>query len=224
MNQPGNREITTGELPDLTRAELPSALPLEGWNTVTLHCQVDAIGPSELHPDLVKLELSFPPEKAPEPCPRCHGRKVVPPAWHCEEDGPAPCPECSACTATALHAVLGRVRCALPAGHYDEERRPAPGSGEPFSRDPGGWHQSARDREGLQLCWADTADAATPHGAPAAPDARRGWAVSLACPTCGGSTGGELHPRIKGVVRCANCKEHLPLIPTEGGAAAWRES
>ncbi|MFF0698343.1 hypothetical protein ACFYU4_37635 [Streptomyces tendae] len=61
MNQPGNREFTTGELPDLTRSELPSGLPLEGWSTVTVHCQVDAIGPSDQHPDLVKLELSFPP-------------------------------------------------------------------------------------------------------------------------------------------------------------------
>ncbi|MBZ6253588.1 hypothetical protein KVH27_35140 [Streptomyces olivaceus] len=67
MNQPGNREITTAELSDLIRAELSCTLPLDGGNTVTLHCQVDAIGPSERHPDLVKVELSFPPEKCPEP-------------------------------------------------------------------------------------------------------------------------------------------------------------
>ncbi|WP_108934658.1 hypothetical protein [Streptomyces ardesiacus] len=67
MNQPGNREITTRELPNLTRAELPNTLSLDGWTTVTLHCQVDAIGPSDRHPDLVKLELSFPPENGGEP-------------------------------------------------------------------------------------------------------------------------------------------------------------
>ncbi|CAM5236998.1 DksA C4-type domain-containing protein OS=Streptomyces griseomycini OX=66895 GN=FHS37_006650 PE=4 SV=1 [Streptomyces griseomycini] len=32
---------------------------------MTLHCQVDAIGPSDRHPDLVKLEVSFPPVQAP---------------------------------------------------------------------------------------------------------------------------------------------------------------
>ncbi|MGW2496235.1 hypothetical protein ACWCV2_17255 [Streptomyces pseudogriseolus] len=42
-------------------AELPGRLPLEGWSSMTLHCQVDAIGPSDRHPDLVKLELSIPP-------------------------------------------------------------------------------------------------------------------------------------------------------------------
>ncbi|MFG2795784.1 hypothetical protein [Streptomyces pseudovenezuelae] len=58
MSRPGNHEITAA---DLARGELSYALPLEGWSGMTLHCQVDAIGPSELHPDLVKLEVSFPP-------------------------------------------------------------------------------------------------------------------------------------------------------------------
>ncbi|MFE1206280.1 hypothetical protein ACFW5V_31855 [Streptomyces sp. NPDC058762] len=203
---PGNQELSAEELSELLGGELPATLPLEGWRTVSVHCQVDSIGPSERHPDLVKVELSFPPEKASKPCARCHDKKVIPPPWHCEEDGSAPCPVCSACTATALHAVLGRVRCALPAGHYDEERRPASGSGEPFPRDPGGWHQSARDREGLRLCWADTADSASPHGA-------------VDCPACG-PTVAEEHPRIPRLLRCANCKEHLPLAPAGRGEAS----
>jgi hypothetical protein len=58
VNQPGNREITTA---DLALGELSYALPLEGWSGMTLHCQVDSIGPSDLHPDLVRLDVSFPP-------------------------------------------------------------------------------------------------------------------------------------------------------------------
>lgn len=61
----GNQELAPEELSALLGGELPSALPLEGWQQVTLHCQVDAIGPSEKHPDLVKLEVSFPPGQAP---------------------------------------------------------------------------------------------------------------------------------------------------------------
>jgi hypothetical protein len=65
------------------------------------------------------------------------------------------------CTATALHALAGRVSCALPAGHYDEEKRPEGGM---FAEDPGGWHQSAADRQGFRISWTDKSDAATPHG------------------------------------------------------------
>jgi hypothetical protein len=65
--RPGNHEIAPAELPGLLGGELPSKLPLEGWCTVTLHCQVDAIGPSDRHEDLVRLEVSFPPPKPPAP-------------------------------------------------------------------------------------------------------------------------------------------------------------
>ncbi|MFF4057699.1 hypothetical protein ACFYZ0_18320 [Streptomyces sp. NPDC001708] len=69
VSQPGNHEITAA---DLAKGELSYALPLEGWSGMTLHCQVDAIGPSELHPDLVKLEVSFPPvARAGTNCPTC---------------------------------------------------------------------------------------------------------------------------------------------------------
>jgi hypothetical protein len=61
VSRPGNHEVAPEELSKLLGGELPSTLPLEGWHTVTLHCQVDTIGPSERHPDLVKLEVSFPP-------------------------------------------------------------------------------------------------------------------------------------------------------------------
>ncbi|MER6109348.1 hypothetical protein [Streptomyces hirsutus] len=61
----GNHEIAPEELVKLLGGEVSSVLPLEGWQTMTLHCQVDAIGPSEKHPDLVKLEVSFPPVAPP---------------------------------------------------------------------------------------------------------------------------------------------------------------
>ncbi|MGX1268041.1 hypothetical protein [Streptomyces phaeoluteigriseus] len=218
MTHPGKQELAPAELAELLGGELPSRLPIDGWRTVTVHCQVDAIGPSDRHPDLVKLELSFPPAAAPESCPRCRGRKVVPPARYIGQETPEPCPECSACTATALHALLGRVRCALSAGHYDEAKRPTPGEGEPFSSDPGGWHQSAPNREGLRICWADTADGAVPHGAAVGPAAEpSGWVVPLSCPTCG-PTSAEPHPRFTGVVRCVNCKEHLRPVRVGGEA------
>ncbi|CAL9326630.1 hypothetical protein SUDANB91_07186 (plasmid) [Streptomyces sp. SudanB91_2054] len=215
VNQPGSREITTGELPDLTRAELPDTLPLDGWNTVTLHCQVDAIGPSELHPDLVKLELSFPPETAPEACRICRGRKVVPPYQHLGRETPQPCPACSStCTATALHAVTGAVRCSLPAGHYDEEKLPIYTEGDPRSHDPGGWHQSAPDRAGRRLSWNDKADAATPHAAD-----RQRWQGNIAVNCSCGWTALEEHPRLPGVWRCVNCKEHLARGCLKGAAS-----
>ncbi|MER6616313.1 hypothetical protein [Streptomyces xantholiticus] len=212
MTRPGHQELAREDLAELLGGELPSTLPLEGWRKVTLHCQVDAIGPSERHPDLVKLELSFPPAKAPEPpCKRCRGSKVVPDfkQWdkYHGEPKPVPCPECSACSATSLHAVAGRVRCGLPAGHYDEENRP--GAGEPFSQDPGGWHQSLPDREGIQLCWSDQADGATPHGAGPEPTVGRPLQrVGINCPTCGPTTVEE-HPRRPGMLRCVDCREHL---------------
>jgi hypothetical protein len=162
MTAPGNREITAEELPELLKGELPSTLPLEGWRTVTLHCQVDGLGPSERHPDLVKLEVSFPPEKPPAPpCRRCRGRGVIPDLTQWEQK-PVPCPECTGevttCSATMLHAMAGRVSCGRPAGHYDPSLMPV--------RDqPGGWHQSEPDRDGTRFIWNDMYDAATPHGA-----------------------------------------------------------
>lgn len=46
---------------------------------MTTHCQVDGIGPSDRHPDLVKLELSFPPTQEPTPsCQACRGSRIVP--------------------------------------------------------------------------------------------------------------------------------------------------
>ncbi|MGW2550099.1 hypothetical protein [Streptomyces sp. NPDC001635] len=214
MTRPGNQELAPEELTALIGGELPSALPLEGWRTVTVHCQVDAIGPSDRHEDLVRLELSFPPAKAPEPpCKRCRGSKVVADfrqwdAYH-GEPKPVPCPECSACTATALHALVGVVRCAQPAGHYDEERWPDHGKGEPAAPDPGGWHQSAPDRQGTRVTWNDKADGATPHGAPLEPAVPRPLQrVGITCPTCGPSSL-ERHPVLPGVLRCVNCKERL---------------
>jgi hypothetical protein len=171
VNQPGNREITTA---DLRGGELPAELPLEGWQSLTLHCQVDAIGPSDRHPDLVKLELSIPPEKPPEPvCSACGDRRVVPApyAWRSNElPEVLACPECSACTATVLHALYGRVQCSLLPGHYNEKASPTPtGDGELWPAEPGGWHQSGPERDGTRMCWNDKADGATPHGEPPRP-------------------------------------------------------
>lgn len=168
MTRPGNKELTPEELTGLLGGELPSALPLEGWRTMTLHCQLDAIGPSDRHPDLVKLEVSFPP---PLPCRRCRGRGAIPDfnQWDTYHGGPRPlpCPECTGevttCSATMLHAVAGRVSCGRSAGHYDPALMPV--------RDqPGGWHQSEPERDGTRFAWNDMYDAATPHGAdPLAP-------------------------------------------------------
>ncbi|GAA5070850.1 hypothetical protein [Streptomyces similanensis] len=173
MKNLGNREFAPAELTALVGGELPSTLPLEGWQALTLHCQVDAIGPSELHPDLVKVELSLPPAAAmapPSRCRACQGRGLVPdPEDLSGRPKPVLCPECTACTATNVHALMGLARCALPAGHYNSEQRPAPPADEPFSADPGGWHQTAPDREGVRLCWADSAAGSTPHGSPILP-------------------------------------------------------
>lgn len=57
---PGNRELTTGELPSLVGGELPAVLPLEGWTTITLHGQLDRVGPSSRHPDLAEIVVSIP--------------------------------------------------------------------------------------------------------------------------------------------------------------------
>jgi hypothetical protein len=211
LNKPGNQELAPEELAMLLGGEVPSTLPLEGWSTVTVHCQVDGIGPSDRHPDLVKLELSFPPAKTPSSCRRCRGRKVVPDfkQWdaHHGEPKPVPCPECTTCTATALHALAGTVRCALPAGHYDEDKQPPDGA---FGEDPGGWHQAALDRDDTRrLCWTDKAHAATPHDSPTVPLLDRPiQLIRLNCPTCG-PTPVEEHPRLPGALRCRNCKEHL---------------
>ncbi|MFJ5811717.1 hypothetical protein [Streptomyces sp. NPDC093093] len=41
-------------------------LPLEGWTETVVHCQPDEVGPSDEHPDLVRLKVSLPPsERAP---------------------------------------------------------------------------------------------------------------------------------------------------------------
>lgn len=146
----GNQELAPEELSKLLGGELPPTLPLEGWRTVTVHCQVDAIGPSDRHADLVKVELSFPPEVLPEPCPLCRGRTVVPGYRHLGDEEVRPCP---ACTVTVRPAV------------------------EPS-----------------------------------------GWVVPLSCPMCG-PMGAEPHPRITGVVRCVNCKEHLRGIRVGGEAS-----
>ncbi|MFF4902223.1 hypothetical protein [Streptomyces sp. NPDC001068] len=209
MTAPGNREITAEELPELLKGELPSTLPLEGWRTVTLHCQVDALGPSDRHPDLVKLEVSFPPPKPPAPpCRRCRGRGVVPDLTRWEQR-PVPCPECSGevttCSATMLHAMAGRVSCGRPVGHYDPSLMPV--------RDqPGGWHQSEPDRDGTRFTWNDMYDAATPHDPPIASAVEASeWVFPRACELCG-PLGTEPHPRFKGVVRCVNCKEHMQPV------------
>ncbi|MEU1592815.1 hypothetical protein ABZ468_08115 [Streptomyces sp. NPDC005708] len=211
MTRPGNREIAPQELSALLGGELPNTLPLEGWTTLTLHCQVDAIGPSDQHPDLVKLEVSLPPATRPAPpCRRCGGRRVLPDVkWG--EPTQKPCPECSidrgplpsdgTCTATMLHALAGALRCNRPAGHYDEARKPGTYSDDdPEPPDPGGWHESKPGRNGSRWTWSDTADGAVPHKA--------------ACPTCGPMPLEE-HPRLPRVLRCVNCKEHLGEKPEQ---------
>lgn len=104
MNQPGNREITVA---DMKPGELPHALPLEGWGSMTLHCQVDAIGPSDLYPDLVKLEVSFPPSGgAGASCPTC--RRATP-EQHPRCPGVLRCSNCKEHLGTA-RLVDGAVR------------------------------------------------------------------------------------------------------------------
>lgn len=203
MNEPGKHEIAPAELALLLKGELPSRLPSEGWRTLTLHGQLDAVGPSDRHPDLSKLEVSFPPAA---PCRSCHGRGTVPDLTQWDSRR-IPCPTCTGevttCSATMLHAVAGRVLCGRHVGHYDPSLRPG-------RDDPGGWHQSDADRDGTRFAWNDMYDAATPHGAdPLAPAGPRPpQRVTLACPTCG-PTSLENHPRQSGILRCASCKEHL---------------
>lgn len=216
MTSPGNHEIAPAELANLLRGDLPSTLPLEGWRTTTLHCQVDALGPSDRHPDLVKLEVSFPPVK-PSKCARCHGNKVVPDftRWnrHHGEPEPIPCPECSACNATMLHALHGRVQCGLAARHCDVDRMPVFADGVD---DPGGWHQSAKRGDEPRFVWSDRADGATPHDTPITPAVPRPLQrVGITCLTCGPTTLEE-YPSQAGVLRCGNCKEHLARGYLEG--------
>ncbi|MFI5990232.1 hypothetical protein ACIBAC_00060 [Streptomyces sp. NPDC051362] len=212
--RPGHQEITTAELAARLSGELPDCLPLEGWLTGTLHCQLDKIGTSDRHPDLVKLEVSFPPPKPPAPpCGECRGRGVIPDfsqwdSYH-GEPKPIPCPKCTGevttCSATMLHAVAGRVSCGRRAGHYDPSLMP-------FRESPGGWHQSDPDKEGVRFGWNDMNDAATPHGAdphaPAHPLSRMAQAVRLHCPTCLWTTV-EAHPTKPKALRCVNCKQLL---------------
>ncbi|MFD3314729.1 hypothetical protein [Streptomyces sp. NPDC058656] len=93
MTRPGNEELAPpAVLAKLRGGELP-VLPLGGWDTLTLHCQVDAIGPSDRHPDLVKIEVSFPPSKVPAPPrTRCRGSKIVPDVrqWNSHYGEPKP--------------------------------------------------------------------------------------------------------------------------------------
>ncbi|OEJ21074.1 hypothetical protein [Streptomyces subrutilus] len=57
---PRNGEITT----EVLRSFVSGELPLDGWTELVLHCQVDEIGSSEVHPDLVRLKVSLPPTSA----------------------------------------------------------------------------------------------------------------------------------------------------------------
>lgn len=63
------------------------------------------------------------------------------------------------CTATLKTYDKRIIRCAQPAGHYDEDKQPDPLA----DNDPGGWHQSTPDRDGDRMTWADRATGATPH-------------------------------------------------------------
>jgi hypothetical protein len=202
VTRPGGDDLTATPLSTLLDGEL-APLPLEGWRQMTLHGQVDRIGPSSQHPDLVQVEVSVPPAGPPAaPCRRCRGRKVVPDFTHWDrlhgEPTPVPCPECTTCTATALHALAGVVRCTLPAGHYDAKAA---------TSNP---HQAAPDRRtGRYLHWTDDAHAATAHASPTVPLLERPIRlVRLNCPTCG-SAPVEEDPRLPGVLRCGNCREHL---------------
>ncbi|MER5301351.1 hypothetical protein ABT039_18015 [Streptomyces lasiicapitis] len=40
-------------------------LPLEGWLSIELHCHLDAVGPSDRHPDLAQVLVSVPPLETP---------------------------------------------------------------------------------------------------------------------------------------------------------------
>lgn len=218
MTRPGNQELAPEELSKLLGGELPSTLPLEGWRTVTLHCQLDAIGPSDRHPDLVKVVLSFPPPAPPaSPCSRCRGRGVIPDFTKFGDPPPVPCPACSGevttCSATMLHAVAGRVPCGEPVGHYDPSVMPVRG---PDGDLPGGWHRSEPSRDDTRFVWNDMYDGATPHGAAPEPAMERPLQrVGITCPTCG-PTALEEHPRLTAVLRCRNCKEHLARGRLEG--------
>lgn len=63
------------------------------------------------------------------------------------------------CTATITIHDNRPLRCAQPAGHYDEDRYPEP----LVDGEPGGWHRSAPDREDDRMTWSDRASGATPH-------------------------------------------------------------
>jgi hypothetical protein len=71
----------------------------------------------------------------------------------------------------------------------------------------GGTRRSSELNDELIRMWQQISAAVVEHWhelTPAAPPHWRGH-----CPTCG-PTELEDHPRISGVVRCSNCKEHLP--------------
>jgi hypothetical protein len=73
---------------------------------------------------------------------------------------PAPPGTCAALISDRSYET---ARCAQTAGHYDEFREPDHYVGEPGSPDPGGWHQSGPDADGVRVTWADRAEGATPH-------------------------------------------------------------
>ncbi|MFJ2225587.1 hypothetical protein ACIOFY_36795 [Streptomyces anulatus] len=200
---PGNREFTAEELPALVSGELPAVLPLDGWTTITLHGQLDAVGPSSRHHDLSEIVVSIPPaaDVSERPCRRCQGLGRVPATWETPRTAPLmPCPACTpgappVCTATALHALYGTIHCGREAGHNDNALRA-------LENTPSWWHRGTRGAEGA-FSWCDDFDGAVPHSrAVAKPGA--------SCPACG-PTALEPHPHKTLVMRCTNCKEWLHL-------------
>ncbi|MFG2986209.1 hypothetical protein ACGFYQ_33995 [Streptomyces sp. NPDC048258] len=72
MSHPQSGAMTTESL----RGNLSGELPLEGWKTLVMHCQLDEIGPSDEHPDLVRIKVAIPPS---EPSVRMVEASAV---WH----------------------------------------------------------------------------------------------------------------------------------------------
>lgn len=171
--KPGNREVFPEELRALVTGELPAVLPLEGWEMVTVHGQLDGVGPSGRHPDLSEITLAIPPAVPARLCGRCRGRGYVPDYRRWERDAydgdPAliRCPDCTTesvplCAATMLHALLGTVHCTRLAGHYDESTPPDP-------HNTTTWHAAPpQDHGGFPAFWNDMAHGAVPHSAAAA--------------------------------------------------------
>lgn len=70
-------------------------------------------------------------------------------------------PDDGLCHATIAEPWEAERRCARKAGHYDETNEP--NFLDSDNPEPGGWHQSAPNADGLRTTWADRADGATPH-------------------------------------------------------------